>query len=515
MIENMADLLFVRGVERGTFAIEDDKGAMTAGELAARAGDAARVFSGAGAGKGDRILFLAENSAALVAAMFGAMRIGAAICPVHPLTGRARLKNILENAKPALVVADGPRVGAYLKAGGAAPVLETATLKAATDKRAAKSDMRAGENVFALIYTSGSEGGPLAVCGGHRQGLFVAGAINEVLEMGPKDVIYSGLPLSFDYGLYQVFLALLSGSRLIMANGFPFPMGIPGTILRRGVTVFPAVPSLLAALLKSRLLERARFETLRLVTSTGDVLPAEHAARLAKILHGAKISKMYGLTECKRVSVMPPGLGAGMEHSVGLPLPGTEAVVKLPGGLTAGPGVVGELVVSGPHVMDGYWNAPAETARRFGTNGHGTPFVRTGDLFRMDERGMLTFVARKSKVIKTGGRMVNPAELENFLSAIPAVSEAAVVGVRDPGRGAAVCAALAVDRSFRLTGGDLKRLCSENLSPEMVPSRIFLTRSQLPKTDNGKIHRKMVRSFFMNGSPGEGVSWREEASLPY
>lgn len=496
MLENMADLLFVRGVEKGTFAIEDESGTMTAKELASKAMDAARAFAGAGVGRGDRVIFLAGNSSRLVAAMFGAMKAGAAVCPLHPETGRTRLKNIIQNAGPALIVADGPRLAALSGAGLGVPLMALGTLSISSGGKALKDEMRAGENVFSLLYTSGSEGGPLAVACGHRQGLFVTGAINAVLETGPGDKIYSGLPMSFDYGLYQVFLALLAGSRLVLANGFPFPMGIPGTILKKGVTVFPAVPSLLAALLKSRLFERADFKTLRLVTSTGDVLPAEHAARLALTLPGAKIAKMYGLTECKRVSVMPGSQETGRERSVGYPLPGTSVHIELRGGKRAEPGMVGELIVSGPHVMEGYWNAPAQTGRRFGTGADGTPFVRTGDLFRMDDSGLLYYVARKSKVIKHRGRMVSPAELENFLTTLPLVSEAAVVGAKDPANGQAVCAALAVDRSFALSGEEVRRICAKNLSPELVPGRIFLLHGQLPKTDNGKINRKMVRSLF-------------------
>jgi acyl-coenzyme A synthetase/AMP-(fatty) acid ligase len=201
---------------------------------------------------------------------------------------------------------------------------------------------------------------------------------------------------------------------------------------------------------------------------------------------------MHGMTECKRCTWLPPEQLPLRPTSVGIPVPGTEAWVADETGARLGPGEVGELVVRGPHVMQGYWEDPEATARALRPGPY--PWERvlhTGDLFRMDEEGFLYFVSRKDDIIKTRGEKVSPREVENVLYLLPEVREAAVIGVPDPLLGMAVKAVLVLAPGASLGEREVIRHCAARLEEFMVPKQVEF-RVELPKTDSGKISRRLV-----------------------
>ena len=485
----------VLGADR--IALEDERESLTGAQLRALTEKICASLASMGVGRGDRVLFAAPNSARWVAALLGALKLGAVVCPVHPENGPARLNHYLEDSGAVCVVADRARIAKFEVGNPDIAFFSLDTLKPTAPGRMRRDQCRrAFSDLAAILYTSGSTGTPMGIMIGHRQALFAVEAIKGVLRIGEGDAILCGLPFSFDYGLYQIFLALLSGARLVVRAGFPMPMTIPKDLRDGEITVFPAVPSLLSALLRSSLLERITLPRLRLVTSTGDVLPANHASRLGELLPGAHIVKMYGLTECKRVSIMPPGMGRGREGSVGLPLPGTTVWLEGKKGVPALPGKIGELIVQGPHVMQGYWNNPKATEKRFSRGPDGERVLRTGDLFLRDEEGFLYFVGRKGRMIKTLGNAVSPAQVEDALCSVDGVNEAAVLGLPDADRGNVLCAVVAVDRRSELMEAEVIAHCAGIFPSHCVPRRVWLLHGQLPKNQNGKVHRKMIRFLF-------------------
>ena len=243
-------------------------------------------------------------------------------------------------------------------------------------------------------------------------------------------------------------------------------------------------------LLKSRVLERIDLPNLRYITSTGDVFPPSHIQRLKDLLPQTNIYPMYGLTECKRVSIVPGGKLRGREFSVGLPLPGTQVSIVDITGSKVLPGTIGELIVRGPHVMAGYWNDPVETARRFRRNNETEDVLLfTGDFFWMDEDGFLYFTGRDGSFIKSHGQKVSPPEIESFLATIDGISEAAVVGVPDPVVGEFVYAFVYLIEPGYLCSQDIKNKCKNSLAPIERPKYIEISNTPLPKTLNGKINR--------------------------
>jgi hypothetical protein len=274
---------------------------------------------------------------------------------------------------------------------------------------------------------------------------FAAASLAEYLEMQNDEVVLLCLPLSFDYGLYQLLLTVLVGGTLVLEKGFAFPGRVVGLLESEGVTGLPGVPTLFGVLLGLRGLGDRELPALRYLSNTGAALSVTTIAGLRETFPAARIYSMYGLTECKRCTYLPPEQLARRPGSVGIAIPGTEAYVVDESGRRAAPGEVGELVIRGAHVMKGYWADPEATDRALRSGPHPWEKVLyTGDLFRADQDGYLYFVGRKDDIIKSRGEKVSPKEIENVLYELAGVREAAVVGVPDPLLGMAIKAVLAL-----------------------------------------------------------------------
>ena len=169
-------------------------------------------------------------------------------------------------------------------------------------------------------------------------------------------------------------------------------------------------------------------------------------------------------------------------------------------GVRVAPGQTGELVIRGPHVMQGYWRDEAATARALKPGPlPGEKVLHTGDLFRTDAEGFLYFVGRKDDIIKSRGEKVSPKEVENVLYALPGVREAAVVGVPDPVLGHAIKAVVALEPGVELTREEVIRHCAKHLEDFMVP-KLVAFEAALPKSENGKIDRREIAAQEMAGA---------------
>jgi long-chain acyl-CoA synthetase len=227
--------------------------------------------------------------------------------------------------------------------------------------------------------------------------------------------------------------------------------------------------------------------SLKYITNTAAALPTDHIMKLRKLVPHAKIYSMYGLTECKRVSYLPPDQIDIRPTSVGRGMPNEEVYILDDQGKRAGPGVTGELVIRGSNVMKGYWENPAATEKVL-TPGPfpGEKVLHSGDLFRADEEGYLYFVGRKDDIIKCRGEKVAPKEVEEVLYSLPGVAHAAVVGIPDETLGQAILAVIVPQPGVQLTAAKVLRHCSDHLEDFMVPQRVEF-REQLPMTSTGKI----------------------------
>ncbi|TAL18735.1 hypothetical protein EPN96_00515 [bacterium] len=471
-------------------ALIDPCGKLRYGELEKLSRRVAGRLKVSGASEGDRILIAAKNSVGYCVLFLGTLLAGCIPCPVHPGWPGERFRRIVDSSGPSAVFADeAGREALQNSFHPLIPLHEFVFGKSASKIQWRRGEIGSDSPLTAIMHTSASSGEPKGVMLGESAVRWVTEAIAGVLKYDNKDVILCGLPFAFDYALYQLFLALKSGAAMIINPDFGSPPEIPGLLGRHGVTVFPLVPSLASLLLRSRLLERADLPPLRLVTSTGEVFPAAHVLRLRETLKGAEILPMYGLTECKRVSITPPGTPAGRERSVGLPLPGTEIRLVNERGMEAGCGETGALHVAGPHLMDGYWRDREETQEKWYTGVGGKRWLDTGDLLSRDEEGFLYFEGRRDGLLKIRGERIHPAEVEVVLAGIPGVAEAAVILTNQKETRAKLFALIHPEAGAQLDETAILRECQKRLPPAWRPDGVVLSFAPLPRNSSGKLDR--------------------------
>ena len=281
------------------------------------------------------------------------------------------------------------------------------------------------------------------------------------------------------------------GGTLVLHDSFAFPKIVLEMLIREGVTGFPIVPTVSAMLLQIDI-SKYSFPKLRYITNTAAALPVEHIRKLRSLFPQVKLYSMYGLTECKRVSYLPPEQIDIRPTSVGRGMPNEEVFIVDESGNRVGPGVVGELVIRGANVMKGYWELPAETDRCLKPGPLPEERVLySGDLFRADGDGYLYFVGRKDDIIKTRGEKVSPREVEDAIYALDGVEEVAVIGVPDAILGSAIKAVLTLRPGAQITRQDVLRHCSTRLEDFMMP-KIVEFQESLPKTESGKISKRMI-----------------------
>ena len=446
-----------------------------------------------GIGRGDRVVLLLPNGDQLAAAIYGVQRAAAAYVPLNPTIKRDRLRYVISNSDARAIVCDEERAETAEAAAGSpghAPVLVTDLWELAADGRPPPTALEV--DLAALIYTSGSTGGPKGVTLTHRNMTFAADSIIEYLGMEARDRVLCALPMSFDYGLYQLLMCVRVGATLVIEPGFSFPGRLVQALEDEQITALPGVPTMFQVLTSLRGLAERPLPHLRLITNTGAALRAGLIEAIRRTFPGATLYSMYGLTECKRATYLPPDQLEARPTSVGVPIPGTEAWVDGGGGERAGPGEVGELMVRGAHVMQGYWDDPEATAKRLRPGRW--PWERvlaTGDLFRCDDEGYLYFVGRRDELIKCRGEKVYPREVEDALQAIDGVREAAVVGVPDPILGEAVQAHVALEDNADLTTEEVRRGCAARLEAHKVPTSVRL-HDELPRTPRGKVDKRAL-----------------------
>lgn len=487
-------------------------GERTYGEVSEAAARLARALQSRGLVRGDRVLLLFENGHDLVTSIYATLMAGGVIVLLHPQTPARKIRFILEDAQaryflsevrlagswvPALEGCSEPEEVLYFGSFAGQPqeqeylsVTQLAAVEDPEPLRVVYDD----EDLAALIYTSGSTGEPKGVMQSHGSMAFAVQSLSMYLGYESTDRVLDCLPLSFDYGLYQLFLTVQASAQLILLRSFSFPGQILRALSEQHVTVFPGVPTLFRILegLDEKQPGGLVFPEIRLITNTAAALSPDLLPGLERMFPSARIFSMYGLTECKRVSYLPPEKLNAKPRSVGQAIPGTEAFVLDAEGQEVAPGEVGRLHVRGPHVMQGYWHRPEESAQILSAGRHpGERQLDTGDLFKRDEDGDLYFVSRSDDIIKTRGEKVSPLEVEHVLADLPMVREAAVLGRPDPLLGEAIHAFVVLTEGQAPEPDPILRALTGLLEPFMVPTRIHIL-DQLPKSPNGKVDKHQL-----------------------
>ena len=451
--------------------ISDGSREYTFHQLHARVRSYGAFFRSRGLKAGDRVLIVDREPLETVVLLLACISEGLVFVPVNRHMRTEERGEIVKSCSPALIL-EGPEDLAAEETGKEEIWIE--------DRKQYPED-----TLVYIIYTSGTEGAPKGVCGSQKQILFCSDAINRRLGNNYGDRILCSIPLTFDYGLYQVFLAFLSGAQLYLSSG-EMLQRIPYLLKKWKITAFPALPTMASLLVRTGFLDHADDFYMRYISFTGEVLPISLIKTLREALPQTSVIPMYGMTECKRVAVMPiERIDKVMAGSCGLQLDGVK--VWLVNKEETG---IGELVVEGPNVMEGYWGIQDEDSGVFESDrGNGRRRVYTGDLFCIDSEGFLYFCGRRNGIIKIRGYRVNGFQIEEMIRKVRGVKEVAVTGMADPvtGEHAAVFV-YADDVSVRRAVEEaILRMPFYLQNTEM-----FIFHTPLPRNRNGKIDIKKL-----------------------
>jgi amino acid adenylation domain-containing protein len=498
-LEHSADRL----PEKTALVCENER--LTYSELNSMASRFASALKDRGVLKGDRVSVFMDNSTESVVSIFGALKAGAVFMVVNTTTKKDKLEYIMNDSRAKVLITQGNKEPLVSKI--KCPHLETVIVSKIQSDEGCLSYEEIIQipddgnltsscidlDLASIIYTSGTTGFPKGVMLTHRNMVSAAHSVTTYLENIEDDIIINVLPLSFDYGLYQVLMGSMIGGTVVLEKSFTYPYQVIENMVKERVTGLPGVPTIFAILLNMKDIGQYDLESLRYISNTAAALPVSHIKKLRELFPQARLYSMYGLTECKRVSYLPPEDLDRKPNSVGKGMPNEEVYVIDETGERVGSGEIGELVVRGSNVMPGYWEKPEETAEMLKPGPlPGEMVLYTGDLFRMDEEGYLYFVARKDDIIKSRGEKVSPKEIENVLYGLEGILEAAVVGVPDPVLGEAIWAYVSLEVQNSLDEKKILRHCASNLENFMVPRRVEILPS-LPKTPSGKISKKDLK----------------------
>ncbi|GHA72349.1 non-ribosomal peptide synthetase [Streptomyces termitum] len=491
----------------GATAVSCGPDALTYAELEARAERLARLLRRRGCGPGRLVAVRLPPSADLVVALLGVLASGAAYLPVDPEHPPDRIRALLADARPALLLgaADGPPV----------PDLPVLPFPEHDDPSGTPADDSSGapggesgrppapDDAAYVIHTSGSTGRPKGVVVPHRNVLDLFDAARELFDLRAGDVWSLAHSFAFDFSVWELWGPLLHGGRLVVV-----PQDVrraPDRLLRlladEGVTVLSRTPSAFQQLTDAyRAAPDAPRPPLRYVVLGGEALDPRRLAEWYA-LHpggGPELVNMYGITEttvhASHLALDPSHAAARGGSPVGRALPGLGLYVLDARLRPVPPGVTGEVYVAGAQLACGYLDRPGLTAERFVADPFGPPgtrMYRSGDLARRTPEGLLRYEGRADDQVKVRGFRIEPGEVEAALRALPSVAACRVV-VREDAVGDTVLAAYVVPAGPAAPDpAALRRALARRLPAHMVPATVTPV-DRIPLTPNGKLDRRAL-----------------------
>lgn len=355
------------------------------------------------------------------------------------------------------------------------------------------------EELACLQYTGGTTGLPKGAMLRHRNLIASLAQIRSFLLYEHKEAQDIGLgimPFFHVYGMNGLMNLSMHLAATLVLIPQPEIKTIVEAIVAERPSFFTGVPALFVALNNYRNFDKIDLTSIKAMFSGAAPLPVEVMEKF-EARTGARIAEAYGMTEASSVTHVNPLQGQRKFGSIGVPIIGTEAkIVDAEDWIKELPqGEVGELMIKGPQVMQGYWNAAEETAQALHDG-----WLLTGDIARMDEEGYFYIVDRKKDMILSAGYNVYPREVEEVLYQHPQVLEAAVIGLPDGLRGEKIAAYLILKPGQTATAADIRAFCRERLAPYKQP-RTVVFRDSLPKALTGKVLRRQLREEALAQSP--------------
>jgi long-chain acyl-CoA synthetase len=456
-----------------------------------------RRLSGAlklrGVGRGDRVILAMQNSTEWLAGLIAVVNRGAICVPVNPGLRSPEMCNIATHCEPKLAIVDAELVDYFAPVSGRFGMIvrgqegpdgwDTAIAEAAPANEVAHV---APTDSALIFYTSGTTGVPKGVLLSHAAENYTAEMTANHMQIGSKDVSIVMGSLAFIFPLViNTLAAVKAGASVVLQSRF-HPQLAAEAVRKHRVTVVMGVPTMYVMLMNYAEENSTDFSSVRLALSGGANLP-DALCRRGKERLGFEIFDLWGMTECTPVTSYDPGRDTrGYPDSCGRALPGCafkivdEDLNELP------IGTVGEIMLTGPMIMSGYYRNPSATAETL-IDG----WIRSGDLGLTDADEHLFVVGRKKDLIIRGGANIYPVDIEEALYTFDDVAECAVIGTPDPVFGELV-KAYVVKKTAQVTADQIIAHCRTKLADYKVPSEVEFV-GELPKGPTGKILRRELR----------------------
>ena len=470
------------GEDTLTYRDLDDASARVAGLLAARQ-----------VRPGDPVAIMLPNVAQFAVTYFGVLRAGGVVVPMNPLLKAREVAYYLADSGASVifawpVAAAQAEVGAK-EAEAEAVVVDPATfgdlLATATPEPAVVD--RTADDTAVILYTSGTTGHPKGAELTHANLITNAEVTGlDLLDIGPDDVIFGGLPLFHSFGqTCTLNTAVAAGATLTVLPRFD-PAQALRMLAEHRATIFAGVPTMFSALLHAP--DRGDYDVsaLRVSVSGGAAMPVE-VLRQFEDAFGCIVLEGYGLSETSPVASFNHPDRERKPGSIGTPIRGVEMRVVDEAGHELPQGEVGEIAIRGHNIMKSYWRKPEATADAISAEG----WFRTGDMGRVDEDGYYYIVDRKKDLIIRGGYNVYPREIEEVLYEHPAVAEAAVIGMPHAELGEEVGAAVVLKPGAAVSEDELRGFVKAQVAAYKYPRRVWFV-DALPKGSTGKILKREI-----------------------
>ncbi len=497
--------------------------------LLQRTNQFAQVLHGKGVRPGDRVMLVLPNMPQMITAFYGTLKVGGVVVMPNPDASAALIVEQVRQTEPKVIVmlSSFGRLAQEIKAhtgldqfifADIRQVVKPSTYKKLIDRWGLPESqpedeaiMRAigqnmvdllqdappvapafvhvqSEDLAAILFTSGTTDVPKGVCLSHYN--LVANTLQTRhwipdLKYG-QEVCLSVLPIIHSYGLINAMsLPIALGGTMILLPVFD-TQEVLEHIRDYKVSIFPGVPSMYTAINHFPNAREYGLSSIKACVSGAAPLPIEVQEEFEKLTHG-RLVEGYGLTEASPVTHANPLYGVRKPGSIGVPIPNTEAkIIDLITGEDVPPGRIGEMVIRGPQVMQGYWQREEETEALLGDG-----WLDTGDVAVMDNDGYFQIISRKRDTIMFGEYSVYPRDVEEVLYENNKVMEVAVVGIGTLVGEQKIKAFVVPRPGTHLTKEELIALCQRRLEPYAVPWEIEF-RESLPKSFIGKVLRRML-----------------------
>ena len=481
------------------------------------------AFAKRGVTAGDRVGIYIDKSIEALIAIFGILKAGASYVPLDPLAPVERQSLIINDCRLKYLATSSkklPQVNQILKNTGTLRevfVLDISheeynmhipdvtlifknEIYQSQDKMPNQIGKQVTEkNLAYILYTSGSTGQPKGVMVSHKAAIAFTEWALKSFNITCDDVVSSHAPFHFDLSIFDIFASLKAGATIsLVPQGLSsFPKSIVEFIENEGISIWYSVPSILTQLVLHGDLENRNFTSLRQILFAGEVFHSKYLRRLMEMMPHVKFYNLYGPTETNVITYYPVNELPDPDKAipVGALCDGVKSYIVSETGSLVKEGEVGELYVTCPTVMDGYWNDPEKTKSVLFQN----PFTlstnefiyKTGDLVCSNKNGNLDYHGRCDAMIKSRGYRIELGEIESALSSHTGIKEVAVTGFPDDQIGNIIKAVIVPKQKAAISIQEIKHFCSKKLPHYMIPEMICFI-DALPRTSTGKIDRKSL-----------------------